>query len=82
MKIKHIRTNEKAEGFRAVDLPAFDVLVDGTVIGQVYARLVRSHRHHTAGYVKIWAAKYNGRHVGDWTTKADATANLLKKLEA
>lgn len=66
--IKMKRTNAKPEQTsvlgRIVDLPEYDVLVDGEIVGQVVARLSRESRHYSSGSKRVWYAKVNGRTLG------------------
>jgi hypothetical protein len=70
--IKLVRTNAKAEGFRVVDLPRFDVVVDGEVVGEVWCSLVRESRHYSSGSVRSWNTRVGSRREYGFASKASA----------
>lgn len=76
-KIKLVRTNAKAEGFRVVDLPRFDVVVDGEVVGEVWCRLVRESRHYSSGSVRSWSARVGSRSEHGFATKTSARDRVV-----
>jgi hypothetical protein len=81
-KARLIRTNEKPEAslLRAADLPEYDVVVAGEVVGKVYAALSRETRHYSSGSRRVWRYRLRGRSSTSYVSKNDARDALLREL--
>jgi hypothetical protein len=68
---------------KPIDLPRYDVMIDGEKVGEVYAALSRESRHYSSGSVKLWYGRIGGRSLGaGYNSKNDARDALVERVVA